>query len=144
MPGAERKTQGKELLELERKFWEAMKDKDATAASSMTDDQCIVVGAQGVSAIDPKTMGRMTAEGEWTIERYTFDDQKTEVRFLSDDVAVVAYSVNEDLSVAGSPVTIEANDASVWVRRNGSWRCALHTESISGDPYGRDRTVQGS
>lgn len=144
MPGTERKTESKELVEVERKFWDAMKDKDATAASRMTDDQCIVVGAQGVSAIDPNTMGRLTKEGDWTIERYTFDDQKTEVRFLSDDVAVVAYSVNEDLSVAGNPVTVEANDASVWVRRNGSWRCALHTESISGDPYGRDRTVRGS
>jgi hypothetical protein len=144
MPGTERKAQSEELLELERKFWDAMKDKDATAASRMTDDKCIVVGAQGVSAIDPKTMGRMTEEGDWTSERYTFDDQKTEVRFLSDDVAVVAYSVNEDLSVGGNPVTIDANDASVWVRRDGSWRCALHTESISGDPYGRDRTVQGS
>jgi hypothetical protein len=31
---------------------------------------------------------------------------------------------------------------STWVRRNGGWVCALHTESILGDPFGRDkRTV---
>jgi hypothetical protein len=25
------------------------------------------------------------------------------------------------------------------VKRNGDWVCALHTESLAGDPYGRDR-----
>ena len=134
----------RELLDLEREFWDAMKAKDASTASRMTDEQCIVVGAQGVSAVDPTTMGRLTTEGDWSIERYTFDDQSAEVRFLNDDVALVAYKVNEDLSVGGQPLTLEANDTSVWVRRDGTWRCAMHTESISGDPYGRDRTIQGS
>ena len=28
---------------------------------------------------------------------------------------------------------------SVWVRSGGQWRCAMHTESLAGDPCGRDR-----
>jgi hypothetical protein len=48
--------------------------------------------------------------------------------------------VHERLIVNGEPVTIDAADASTWVRREGQWRCALHTESIAGDPFGRDRT----
>ena len=31
----------------------------------------------------------------------------------------------------------EYND--VRLRKNGGWVCALHTESIKGDPWGRDR-----
>jgi hypothetical protein len=27
------------------------------------------------------------------------------------------------------------------VRRNGQWVCALHTESMLGDPFGRDRSA---
>lgn len=38
----------------------------------------------------------------------------------------------------GKPVTIDAADASTWIRRNGSGLCALHTESLLGDPFGRD------
>ena len=41
-------TDSTELLDVERRFWDAMKTKDAPARSEMTDDGCIVVGAQGV------------------------------------------------------------------------------------------------
>jgi len=35
--------------------------------------------------------------------------------------------------------TLDAADASTWVKKDGRWLCALHTESLIGDPYGRDR-----
>jgi hypothetical protein len=63
----------------------------------------------------------------------------TQVRLLRDDVAIVAYQVYEELTVDGKPVTLDAADSSTWVRRNGRWLCALHTEAIAGDPFGRDR-----
>jgi hypothetical protein len=129
----------KELLELERRFWNAMRDKDGARAAGMTDEQCIIVGAQGVSAIDPSTMQKLTVEGDWELRQYSFDDPTAQVRFIGDDVAIVAYRVNEQLVVDGESLPLEANDASVWVRRDGEWRCALHTESVAGDPFGRDR-----
>ena len=132
--------EARELLELERRFWNAMRDKDGRTAAEMTHDSCIVVGAQGVSAISPDTMARLTREGDWELERYIFDESTAEVQFLNDDVALVAYKVNEKLTVDGKPVNLEAHDASVWVRRNGDWLCAMHTESVAGDPFGRDRT----
>jgi hypothetical protein len=58
---------------------------------------------------------------------------------ITNDVAVVAYKIREDLTVEGRPVTLEDTDASTWVRRDGQWLCALHTESILGDSFGRDR-----
>ena len=36
-------------------------------------------------------------------------------------------------------IDLEAADASTWVRRDGQWYCALHTESPLGDPFGRDK-----
>ena len=129
-----------EVLEHERRFWNAMRDKDAMTAARMTADSCIVVGAQGVSAIDPDTMARLTREGDWELERYIFDESTAKVQFLTDDIALVAYHVNEKLTVDGKHVNLDANDASVWVRKNGDWLCAMHTESVAGDPFGRDRT----
>ena len=61
------------------------------------------------------------------------------VRMLTDDVAVIAYKVHEDLTADGEPVKLDAADTSIWVRRAGRWVCAVHTESIAGDPFGRER-----
>ena len=53
--------QKQQVLEVEKRFWDAMKKKDAQTASRMTDDGCIVVGAQGASAIAPPAAGRAAA-----------------------------------------------------------------------------------
>ena len=57
---------------------------------------------------------------------------------MTDDVAVVAYKVKEELVVDGEPLSLEAFESSVWIRRDGKWTCGLHTESIAGDPFGRN------
>jgi len=134
-----RGNQEREALELERRFWDAMKAKDGRSAARMTDDGCIVVGAQGVSSIDSATMEKLTVEGDWELKQYAFDEENAQVRFIGDDVAIVAYTVDERVTVDGETLPVKANDATVWVRRDGEWRCAMHTESLAGDPYGRDR-----
>ena len=58
---------------------------------------------------------------------------------LIQSCAVIAYKVRENLTVDGKKLTLEAADASTWVRDGDGWKCALHTESVLGDPYGRDR-----
>lgn len=128
-----------ELLDVEKEFWDAMKTKDAKIAGRLTDDGCIIVGAQGVSAIDSQAMAKMTKDGKWELKKYSFDEKSTQVRFLTDDIAIVAYKVNEDVVMDGEMIPLEANDSSVWVRRDGEWRCALHTESVAGDPFGRKK-----
>jgi hypothetical protein len=127
-----------ELMDLEREYWQAMKDKDAKATDRLTDYPCIVAGAQGVMTLDAAHMSAMLDDGAWSIEDFDLGDD-VQVRMLSDDVAILAYKVSENLTVEGKPVSLEAADASVWVRREGRWRCALHTESLTGDPFGRDR-----
>ncbi|MND03478.1 hypothetical protein D3C83_233120 [compost metagenome] len=61
------------------------------------------------------------------------------MRLLRDDVAVVAYKAHEKLTVEGKPVTLDVTDSSTWIKRDNRWVCALHSESILGDPFGRDR-----
>ncbi|MES2359046.1 MAG: nuclear transport factor 2 family protein [Gemmatimonadota bacterium] len=126
-----------EIQKLETAFWSAMQSKDGAGAARMTDDGCIVAGAQGVSAIDAKAMAKMTTEGGWELTHFEFDPKTVQVRFLADDIAIIAYSVSETVLLDGKSLSLKANDASVWVRRDGEWRCALHTESVAGDPFGR-------
>ena len=83
-------------------------------------------------------VARMMEAAPYTLDRFEMKADPS-VRLLNDDVAVLAYGVREELTVDGEPLTLEASDASTWVRRGDAWLCALHTESLSGDPFGRDR-----
>lgn len=130
-------TTEQEIIELENEFWRAMLARDKSTAARLTDEQCVVAGAQGVATLDRNALAAMMDSGAWTLHEFEFSD--VNVLSPSDDVAVIAYKVKEQLTVEGKPLTLEAADASTWVRRNGQWVCAMHTESILGDPYGRDR-----
>ena len=129
-----------ELLALENRYWQAQKDKDGAAAAELTDEACLIAGAQGVVQIDRSTLVKMMEDASWRIDDYSIGDE-VQVRVLDADTAILAYKVHEELTVDGEPVTIDAADTSTWVRRDGRWLCALHTESIAGDPFGRDRAV---
>lgn len=127
----------KEILQLEKRYWQAVKDRDIDTAESLTDDPCLVAGATGVSRVAKENFRKIMQAAKYTLHSFTM--QNAEVRLLSDNVAVVAYKMHEELTVDGKPVSIDACDSSTWVKRDGRWVCALHTESLVGDPYGRDR-----
>jgi hypothetical protein len=129
----------RELIGLEKRYWESIKAKDFEGALRLSDDPCIVAGAQGVSSLDHETFRAMMKGAEWELHDFRIDEEDAEVRVLNDDLAIVAYKVHEKLTVDGKKVDLEASDASTWVRRDGRWLCALHTESLTGDPFGRDR-----
>ena len=126
-----------DFLALEQKFWQAMKDKDIETALSLTADPCIVAGPQGVMQVDKPTFEKMMKTGAWTLNEFEILDVK--VQRLSEDVVVIGYKVHEKITVDDQPLTIDAADASTWVRKESGWVCAMHTESLAGDPYGRDR-----
>lgn len=126
-----------ELLDLEKQYWQAMKEKDVDAAMRLTDEECIVTGAQGVARVSRQGLSDMLMNAPYTLHDFELKDEQ--VRELQDDVAILAYKIHEELTVDGKPVKLDAADTSTWVRRDGRWRCALHTEAIVGDPFGRDR-----
>ena len=130
-----------ELIGLEAEYWQAIKKGDVEAAMELTDDVCIVAGAQGATALKREDFAEMMNSDAWTIEAFEIGDD-VQVRMLTDDTAVVGYTVREKLRVEGKPVEFTAADTSTWVRRHGQWVCAAHTESILGDPFGRDKQAR--
>jgi len=131
------KSHEKELLALETRYWEALKTRDFEQALALADDPCLVVGPTGVESIARETFRNMMHSSTHRLRNYELDN--VQARELGDDVVVLAYKVREELTVDGKPVTVHAAHSSTWVKRNGRWTCALHTESIAGDPFGRDR-----
>jgi ketosteroid isomerase-like protein len=126
-----------ELLALEKRYWNALKHKDTNAAMRLTAEPCIVAGAQGVAQIDHRGLAKMMENASWDLEHFELED--AQVKLVSDDVAIVAYKVKEKLNVEGKPVELEAAEASTWVWSKDRWLCAVHSEAIVGDPFGRDR-----
>lgn len=129
--------QEQELKGLEQRFWDAIQHRDIDTATQLSDSECIVVGAQGVGTLDRERLGEMLKQATYELTHYEIDDKVFQLRKITDDVVICAYPVREDLVVDGKPESLEAYDASVWVRRGDQWLCALHTETLKGDPFGR-------
>ena len=130
----------KELLALENKYWTSIKENDMATADELTADPCIVTGPQGASRIDKTTFRKMMEKPNWTLLDYQI--KNAEVQQLTSDVAIIGYNVHVVARYKGEDVTLDAADASTWVKKNGSWVCALHTEAPLGDPFGRDRRTE--
>lgn len=124
-----------ELMSLERRYWNAIRDRDANTAMKLSDEPCLIVGAQGVNQLSRRGMAKLLDGTDYELRNYAIED--VHVRRLSDDVVALAYKVKEDLVVDGEKVALRAYDSSVWQRRDGDWVCVLHTESPAGDPFGR-------
>lgn len=116
-----------------------MQDHDAPTAEKLTDDTCIVVGPQGIGTVERASMGKMVASpAAWQIREFELDKDGYEAREIAPGVVVTAYRVDERLDVEGEERRLAAYDTSVSVKRGDDWVCAMHTEALAGDPFGRD------
>src|SRR5690349_6964141 len=109
----------REIIALERQYWNAIRNKDAATAVSLSDDPCVVVGPQGVGEIDRQTLAGMLGTAAYELKDFRFDDMH--IRRVADDVVLVAYKVREDLVVEGEDLNLDAYETSIWVRLDGRW-----------------------
>ena len=123
--------QTNEIETLEKRFWQSMVDKDAKTAAAMIADEALVTGPMGTMKIDPAKYEEMTNAGEWTLESYAMSD--VSVVCPSDDVAIIAYKVNQKGDMKGRAMDLNCADSSTWVRDGDEWKVALHTETILGE-----------
>ena len=128
-----------ELMRLETAFWDAIKTRNGREVARLTSDDCTIVGASGASPIDPITIAKMVESAPYTIRDYRIDPKTTRIVRLDDATVLVAYRVHEDVEVDGRLATFDAFDSSIWRHDDDEWTCVLHTESIAGDAFGRDR-----
>ena len=141
-PTMTRTISDQELLALERSYWDALKDHDFRTISRLTAENSTVAGASGVAGVDPRSIQKQIESAPYTIKDYRIDPQTVRINRLCDDTVAISYGVHEDLEVEGKPVKLDAFDMSVWKLTDNAWTCVLHTESIKGDAFARDR-MQG-
>lgn len=123
-----------EILALEKEYWDAMRRKDGKRASELSGKSSLVTGASGVMTISKDKMGKMTEEGNWTLESYEFTD--VEVVSPSPDVAIIGYKVKQNLTMDGKKQELRAADSSTWVRGTDGWECHAHSETFLKDGKG--------
>ena len=135
----ENKITEQEIYNLEKRFWQAMKDEDMDTMLSLTDEPCIVTGPQGIMKFNKKDFAAMMQVPQsYKLKNFEFNDSY-QVSVLNEDTAVIAYKIKESLDVEGMPINLDLAETSTWRRHDGKWVCSLHTETIFGDPFGRDR-----
>ena len=120
-----------DIVALETSYWEAMKSKDGASSAALSGVTTLVTGAQGVSSIDKARMGKMTEEGDWTLEFFKFED--IEVITPTPDIAIIAYTVIQNVTMKGKSQQLRAADSSTWVRSASGWQCHAHSETLLKD-----------
>ena len=124
-----------QIIDLETRFWQSMKNKDVETAKSLIAREGLVTGPMGTMTINPEKYAQMTRDGQWTLNN--FEMKNVEVVQPTDDSAIIAYEVHQTGDMKGQPMDLRCADSSVWVKEQGSWMCVLHTETILQDANAR-------
>ncbi len=123
------RTAAGELVELENRFWQSLVDEDADTALALLAEPALMVGLHGAIKFDHAKYRQMAEKGSMVVKSFALSDM--DVVLANEDTAVLTYRVQQSLSERGKSEEIkqEMADSSVWVRKDGEWRCAMHTET---------------
>lgn len=118
------------LIALEKKFWQSMVDDDPETAIGMLDEPALMVSSHGAMQFDREQYRKMAEDGPMVVKSFELSDMQ--VMYPNDDTAVLTYRVKQ--AIAGredgaKAIEQEMADSSVWLRKDGEWRCVMHTET---------------
>jgi Domain of unknown function (DUF4440) len=116
-----------EIEQLERAFWQSIVDNDPKIATGLLTEPALMVSGHGAMSFDHAGYTKMAKDG--TSRLLAFDFSKMEVLFPTDDVAIATYHVRQTREVDGKSTAMDVVDSSTWVKVDGAWKCAAHTES---------------
>ncbi|WP_442795580.1 nuclear transport factor 2 family protein [Pelobium manganitolerans] len=112
-----------EILNLEKKYWEAMAAHDYETVRSLTRFPCIVAGKHGVMSVDQPEYQKMFEQGK---------ERKMKVGKISEEqidtgegYALIAYKIELDYNGK----MMQCACTSTWLEIRGNWLCAMHTET---------------
>lgn len=109
-----------EIVDMEKKYWQALIDKDVEAAISMTHFPCIVAGPQGANSISEDQYREMLKTSD--TDKYDgIDIRDARVEVVNEDTAILTYLTQMN----GSDML----DVSTWVHESNKWVCAFHSEN---------------
>lgn len=116
-----------EIMRLETEFWQAMVDQEPDKAAALLTEPAVSVAMFGIHHFTPAEYVQMAKQGSARIESFRFSDEK--VIFPADDVAIASYQVRQRFRMDGKQHDMDCFDTTTWVKVDGRWRAAAHTET---------------
>jgi len=126
-------TPSKTLIDLENRFWQAIVDQDADAATELLTEPAVMVSAHGAMKFDHAGYRKMTEKGTMVLTSFELSDMN--VVFPNDSTAVLTYHVKQKMAKRGenNGALQEMNDTSTWIKSGDRWQCVMHTETPAGE-----------
>lgn len=121
-------TTQKDIMELERQFWQAIVDMDVDAATSLLDGESVSVSGWGIHHFTPPAYRKMALAGDARVTAFKFSEER--VIFPTPDVAVATYKADQSITVNGRSQDMVVYDTTTWVRKDGAWVASAHTETV--------------
>nr|WP_121272159.1 nuclear transport factor 2 family protein [Pedobacter schmidteae] len=117
-----------QILEFEKKYWQAMENRDFNTVKNLTHFPCIVAGKQGVRSVDEATFQTMFESG---INKpiKILEISGIESQTIHESTAIIAYIIELEYTLDGQKSALKCACTSTWVKKNDGWVCAMHTES---------------
>ncbi|GAB3018750.1 hypothetical protein GCM10027051_24770 [Niabella terrae] len=115
------------ILKLEKKYWQGMQEHNLQTVKSLTRFPCITVAKSGIRAVDETAFEKMFASGA-NRKMKVLDISGVQTQIL-DDTAVIAYLIDLEFEMETGPSVYSCACSSTWVKDNGEYVCAMHTET---------------
>lgn len=116
-----------EIMDLERRFWQAVMDMDIDSAVALLDEHSMTVSARGIYYFEPTEYKAMAMDGEARITSFEFSDER--VIFPGPDVAIASYKAKQSFTMGGKNHNMVVYDTTIWVKKRGKWVASAHTET---------------
>jgi hypothetical protein len=118
-----------EIIARELRSWELEKTKDKTGYAAMMAPDYIAVTGRGLM----NTAQNLREIDEMTLEKYSPTD--INVRFLSEDVALMTYKVAWKAQYQGKQYDENDYAAAIWAKHGTSWLDEYYQETPISTPY---------
>jgi hypothetical protein len=113
------------LVALEKRGWEAWKNKDSTAYRAVLADDAISNGRTGVATLAQMVTGLKDCE----VRSFAFDEGTFRVTSIAPNVALLTFKATQDATCGGTAAPTPVWASSLYVRRNGEWRSIFYQET---------------
>ena len=117
-----------QILDLEKKYWQAMEEHDFETVKKLTRFPCIVAVKNGVKSVDEDTFKNMFESGA-NAKIKVLNISNVETQKVSKKSAVIAYQIELGTAYNGQNSSMKCACTSTWTKEDDEWVCAMHTES---------------
>ena len=115
-----------DLVAMEKSAWKAFANHDAKAyAETMTDD-AVEIGSDGEVTTGEKLLASVSSR---SCNVKSFDLADTKLRQPTPDIAILTYSVTQDVTCEGKQSPTKTMATAIYVRQGGKWRWTMYQQT---------------